>query len=241
MEQLQEIDLKIDGLTRNKEALPAILKALDDQLGKAKLAVQTKAAAHSAIDKMHSQAKAALDLNNDRLQRSTARMEAVRNTHEYQAATKEIEQIHKMSIQLGDQLKKFTTDMEATSKELADLEGQMQKIQAERDAKSGVVSQDSDKFDAQIATLMTERNHLAKDVDKGLLARYNRIRKARQGIGFIPAVGGRCKGCNMLLPPQLFNMVQKGKETHDCPSCHRILYIPVPKEIQPPPSNTSPS
>ena len=42
LEHLQELDLKIDNLKRNKDALPTPLKTLDDSLNKLKTALQCK-------------------------------------------------------------------------------------------------------------------------------------------------------------------------------------------------------
>ena len=61
-------------------------------------------------------------------------------------------------------------------------------------------------------------------VEVRLLNQYERIRGARAGLGITAAVGGRCRACNMMVPPQLFNELQRGSALHSCPSCNRILY-----------------
>jgi len=36
-----------------------------------------------------------------------------------------------------------------------------------------------------------------------------------------------CQGCNMGIPPQLYNIVLRGENIETCPYCHRIMYYEV--------------
>jgi len=224
--QLQEIDLKIDSLKKNKNSLPASLKSIDDSLMKVKGSLNTKKNRLSEIEKIHKQTQAALDLNQDRLSRSNAKLEAVQNSQEFQAASKEIEQLKKLNVTLEDQSKKSVLDIEGVSKEIGVLEQETQKLQNERDAQSQVLSGQDSRFSMDIETLVSERTQFASQVESRILSQYDRIRGARNGLGIVPSLGGRCKGCNMIVPPQLYNEVQRGSTLHSCPSCHRILFVP---------------
>ena len=39
-----------------------------------------------------------------------------------------------------------------------------------------------------------------------------------------PVIAGACQGCNMSLPPQMYNNLRVSLGTELCPSCHRIIY-----------------
>lgn len=226
LEHLQELDLKIDRLKKNKSSLPATLKALDDSLAKLKTTADTKKKAMDEVEKAKRQTQAALDLNRDRLARSTTRLDSVQNSQEFQAITKEIEQLKKQTTLLEEQAKKSTQEWEAMNQEVETLTGQMTKIQQERDAQAQVVSGQNTQFETEIKSLVGERAKYTNQVESRILTQYDRIRMARGGLGIVPAVGGRCKGCNMMVPPQLYNEVQKGTQVHICPSCNRILFVP---------------
>ncbi|MCM2276536.1 MAG: C4-type zinc ribbon domain-containing protein [Oligoflexia bacterium] len=227
LEHLQELDLKIDQLKKNKNGLPVALRTLEDNLAKAKLAVQSKSQAVEEIEKLQRQAVAALDLNRDRLTRSASRLELVKNTHEFQAVSKEIEQLKKLNGSLEEQHKKGDQDIEAIRKDMAALTAQLEKAQQERDAQASLVSTESGKFDSEIQKLMAERLEHTPKIDKRVLATYDRVRVARGGLGLVPALDGRCKGCNMMVPPQLFNEIRRLTTIHGCPSCHRLLFVPA--------------
>ena len=229
LEQLQELDLRLDTLKRNKNSLPALLNALDTSLDQVKRKITEKKNLIEEIEKTNRQTRAALDLNKDRLARSTTRLESVQNSHEFQAVSKEIEQVGKMNLGLEEQMKKADVDKQAIETEISTLSEQLATSQAERDAQASAVSGQTEQLDQQIAALSSDRSGLAGQIERRILSQYDRVRGVRAGLGIVPALGGRCKGCNMIVPPQLYNMIQKGLELHACPSCHRILFVPQTK------------
>ncbi len=57
-----------------------------------------------------------------------------------------------------------------------------------------------------------------------LLRRYEMIKGRRNGIAVVSARNSICSGCNMNLPPQLYNELQRSEELICCPNCNRIIY-----------------
>ena len=51
LEQLQELDLKIDSIKKNQSSLPMSLKLIDDSLDKLKIEIDTKRTQIAEIDK----------------------------------------------------------------------------------------------------------------------------------------------------------------------------------------------
>jgi len=43
-------------------------------------------------------------------------------------------------------------------------------------------------------------------------------------VGLVAVIEGSCSGCNMKLPPQLYNILQRVESVEQCPSCQRIIY-----------------
>jgi uncharacterized protein len=228
--QLQELDLKIDALKKNLSLLPIDLKTLDDSLSKLRATDGIKKNRITELEKSRRQTSAAKELNQDRLTRSNAKLESVQNTHEFQAATKEIEQLKKLNQSLEEQDKKTEEELEGLQKEAAVLDEQIQKSQAQRDEQASFIAGKNSELNSSISTLLSERNNFASKVERRILAQYDRVRGARAGIGIVPAVGGRCKGCNMVVPPQLYNEIQRATTLHSCPSCHRILFVAPPSQ-----------
>lgn len=224
--QVQEVDLKIDQLNNRKKALPAHLKALDQNVAQLEATLNAKTAELGEIEKKQKQSKAAIELNQDRMGRSSKKLEGVQNSQEFQAASKEIEQLKKMNADLESQQVKFTQDVEAIQKTVADLNQQIEKVKSERQSKVQEVEGETGKLDKDLGELTIHRNSFAVDIQPQVLSRYDRVRGARAGVGVAAAIAGRCTVCNLMVPPQMFNELQKALEVMHCPSCHRLLYVP---------------
>lgn len=223
---VQELDLKIDQLNAQKNALPENLKALDLSLAQLQKNLVLKANELAEIQKSQRQTQAAVELNQDRMARATKKLEAVGNSQEFQAATKEIEQLKKLNLTFETQNAKHLSDTEANQKSTADLKAQLEKIQSERDVKAGELEGVCGKLDADLASLLTERKGFTQNIEITVVSRYDRIRAGRAGVGIAAAVAGRCTVCNLMVPPQMFNELKKTREAVNCPSCHRLLYTP---------------
>ena len=73
--------------------------------------------------------------------------------------------------------------------------------------------------------ISTKRDREAADINGRLLKKYNTLRKRRNGLAVVNVTDGVCQGCFMSLPPQQFNLVLKGDQLLDCPTCQRIIYF----------------
>ena len=56
-----------------------------------------------------------------------------------------------------------------------------------------------------------------------VLKKYATIRM-RRGLAMAPVKNGTCQGCNMNIPPQVFNQLQRGDTIELCGNCNRIIY-----------------
>jgi predicted nucleic acid-binding Zn-ribbon protein len=81
------------------------------------------------------------------------------------------------------------------------------------------VEEESSKADAKI------RDERIKEIPPGMLKRYEKLREVRRGIAVVEARDGGCLGCNMHIPPQLYNNLFRGEELITCPHCQRILVL----------------
>jgi predicted nucleic acid-binding Zn-ribbon protein len=87
-------------------------------------------------------------------------------------------------------------------------------------------------LEGQLRELEAKRAEAARTVHPPLLARYEAVRK-RRSPALVTVVAGTCQGCNMSLPPQLYNTLKTTLETDICPSCHRIICAPDALEPKP--------
>lgn len=84
---------------------------------------------------------------------------------------------------------------------------------------------------AERETLLGRRKEAASRLTEALLARYERVRKAKKGLAVALVSVDRCSACHVRLRPQLFEELRAGQQVLTCEACARLLcYDPPPGE-----------
>jgi len=114
----------------------------------------------------------------------------------------------KMTVARGD-LDKAKTDLEATLKELNEKRQELDEVTKANE-------------DEELR-LRHEREKLVVRIDRGDLATYERIRKAKGGLAVVPVRRNACGGCYNAVPPQKVLELRKNNRIYTCEHCGRIL------------------
>jgi predicted nucleic acid-binding Zn-ribbon protein len=157
------------------------------------------------------------------------------------AAQREIEQRRESLAAREVEIGKLVEAVEAKKKLLADRAADVQALK-ESIAKDGEAARARmSEIQGQIGELKVERDKLAAQVKPEVLKRYAAIRM-RRGLAVVAVKNGTCQGCNMNIPPQLYNVLQRGVTIEICPSCSRIIYWEdIMKEPAPTPEGGTPA
>ena len=121
------------------------------------------------------------------------------------------------------EIAKLVEAVDAKKKLLNDRASDVETLKTSISSDSDAARARMSEIEATIASLRAERDKLAADVKADVLKRYSSIRM-RRGLAVVSVRNGTCQGCNMNIPPQLFNVLQRGQTIETCPSCHRIIY-----------------
>ena len=117
--------------------------------------------------------------------------------------------------QLSEQVKSQEQSLESLSKDLSSKRVNLEQALA---------ASSSEKKD-----LESRREETAKDLSASVLARYNRILSARNGLAVISLEGRSCGGCGAALPPQLVAEVKTLMTIQNCSICTRFLFWEKPE------------
>jgi len=227
LERLQELDLRILNLENKRKALPSGMKEVEKQWSALNRQLSAKVAEREEVERSLRQTQAARELNQDRVNRAKEKLDQVGNQVEFQAAGRELDQLKKSNEDLEKKSADMQGQIDEMNKGMEDLQTRVDELKAKLDEQGQVVESEVGELNGAIGELMEKRGTMTGGVTPPILSRYDRVRKARAGLGVVPAVGGRCKGCNMVLPHQLFNQIGKAEEIISCPSCQRILIDPA--------------
>ena len=73
--------------------------------------------------------------------------------------------------------------------------------------------------------MLFRSKNLVSAISDAIVAKYERIRDLKNGVGIVNISDGTCGGCHMELPPQIINNTKTGNGITVCERCSRILYI----------------
>ena len=77
----------------------------------------------------------------------------------------------------------------------------------------GVGREGSGVLAAELAELEKEAGTIVRQVEKGLFARYSKLKAMRKEPALVLVKDGICVGCRLQLPPQLISQVKRGRCT----------------------------
>lgn len=228
--ELQQIDLKLDQVEEEKSGVVARAAELGSQLEKARAALAIRSEELAAIQSQQKEIAANLDLENENVDRSEKRLKEIKTQKEYQAVSKEIGTAKKLLEELAEQqeakaseIALLEAEVDEKSLQLAELEANIVDRQAECAAEIAAI-------ETGAAGEIADRERVTKEIPASLLRRYSMLREQRRGVAVVEARDGSCLGCNMHIPPQMYNNLYKGNEMICCPHCQRVLYLLPPAQ-----------
>jgi len=223
--ELQEIDLRIDGLDGEKGQLLAQEEALQGALAEAReriVRLREEAAAFAA-DKASLEANLAAE--NENITRSESHQKEIKTQKEYQAVSKEITGAKKLIAELEDQILQKITALDEVSTEIGKRESELAELETNVGDRQGELQAKVATLESGITADAAAREQAIKGLPASVLKRYARLRDQRKGVAVVEAREGNCMGCNMHLPPQLYNTLFRADEVITCPHCQRILVM----------------
>ncbi len=225
LRDLQEIDQEISTIETTRSCYQQELSVFVEQAAEVQTMLDQLNAEIEQLRLDEAQIEQELHKQRDNVVRVEARLPGIQTQKEYVAVLKEIDVAKKGNKDLEERL-------QGKRKEIAILVEDQQEKQASLDAITGNAKARGSELDqllsesaSQLDQHTRNREKVAGDVPKSLLRKYQGLFLRRNGMALAIARNGACLGCNMQLPPQLFNQLLQGADLQTCPHCNRILYV----------------
>lgn len=222
--ELQAIDLEIDKIDN----------AIKDEQNELDARISQMAERESLINELEEQItlrqkenrtlEAEMADKMDHVRERQSKMMQVQTGREQTALLKEIEDAKKDAKDNEEKIVEIMLSIENLTTQIEEeknlLKGEKQLV-AEETEKVRSSIEEINKGKKQKSTA---RQKQAENLKPGLLKKYDTLRKRRNGLAVVNVVDGVCQGCFMAIPPQKFNMLLKGDQLFDCPTCQRLIY-----------------
>ena len=221
---LQAVDSEIFKLEEELDTLPDSNDALEDQIVEKENKIkELKNAIDIQVDEKEKRDEI-YKKGEEKLKTITGKQSAIRNKEEYNALLREIDNIKRFNRDLSDEIAEISREIEAKTEELnitdeqfsREIEGFKKQIAAN--------TKRMEELDKTIDKLYDEREKLSKNIRPAVYNKYQRILdNSTNGKAIAMAEHRVCLGCNMTLPPELYNMVLRAVRIEVCPNCQCIL------------------
>ena len=223
LRELQDVDLQLKAIEADKERYPMEMKNLDEKLASEKEMSKQKRERIELLEKERRQKEGDLELGQERIKKAQSKLYDIKTNKEYQALLTEIETLKEVDSQREIEILEIMDEIDELKKEYGGVEKALLEMEERIGAEKRQLEQSLGEADSALATKKRKRTMITKKLPPELMGLYRTLREKRR-TAVVPARFGTCQGCNVRIPPQMFNEVQKNEAIIVCPSCNRILY-----------------
>jgi predicted nucleic acid-binding Zn-ribbon protein len=225
LEKLQQIDRGLDAWCSEKEKFLKEIAVLQERLEASNAVVSAKQIEVNDMDEERKALEENLTAESDNIAKSEARLKEIKTQKEYQAVSKEISAAKKIVAELEEQALQKVTQIDELKVEIEALQENLKLLEENTASQAAEIQGKIENLEASISVDMTERELMVTSLNPSLLNRYTKLREKRQGLAVVEAKNGSCLGCNMNLPPQVYNNLFHGEDLISCPHCQRLLFL----------------
>ncbi|MDX2093542.1 MAG: C4-type zinc ribbon domain-containing protein [Kofleriaceae bacterium] len=230
--QLQQADVKVRELESAVNQLPAKLDPLRRDLAKLQTMLDGERAKLAETDAWRKQQQELLDREREALKAAQSKMQVVKNSKEFSAASREVENKRKSISDRESELKKVSEASAASTTQLATRDKDVETVRTELTTSEAAQKDQLTELQTALGEAKAARDTARNSVEKQWLKIYDSL-VGKKGYAVAPVVKGVCQGCHMALPPQLNNILARMESIETCPRCGRLVYR---KELLEPPA-----
>ncbi len=230
--RLQDIDNRLAELFREIASLPVHIAEIEKKMHSHERRLEADRAALTANQKERKQREGDIQMQEQKISKLKDQMLQAKTNDQYRAFQHEIEYCQNEIRKFEDRILELMGESEPLEKNVKAAEMALKAERAQVESEKNSARERTAADQKASAELQTERGGIVKDMAPANYQRYERVRKARAGIGVAEVVDGRCSVCHMGLRPQFFQDLRKGDQVMACESCSRILYYNPPVSLE---------
>ncbi|MFC1814380.1 zinc ribbon domain-containing protein [Thermodesulfobacteriota bacterium] len=221
---LQQVEIEIGSIKSKLNTVPIQLEKLDCRLSEFEDNLQNNESILNELQKQYRQHESDVQVNLSKIQRSQEKLRSVKNNKEYQSILKEIEDIQTKNSIIEDEMIECLDQMEEVEKAIQTEKAELVKIKYQNDIEKNTIKQEAEKGHQRLAELENEINRISSKIETKLLTKYKLVKDQVKGVGIAAVIKEVCQGCNLNIPPQMYNELQRYDRLTLCPHCQRIIY-----------------
>ena len=221
--QLQQSDVKVRELESAVTQLPAKLDPLRRDLAKLQGMLDAERAKLTETETWRKSQQELIDREREAYKQANTKLQASKNSKEFGAANREVDNKKKAIQDREGELKKVTEASAIGNTQLEGRNKDVDGLRAELANSEAAMADQLAALHAQLAEAKATRDAARAQVDIKWVKVYDTLAQKR-GYAVAPVIKGVCQGCHMALPPQLNNILARMESIETCPRCSRLVY-----------------
>lgn len=223
--KLQEIEIETNGIKTILEGVSHKVDALNVRLREFKKKIEEEQSRIGELKKKYRQHEGDVQMNLSQIAKSQKKLRSIKTNKEYQSMLKEIEELTTKNSQLEDEMLECLERIDKAEKDIATKKEEYLKVSDQVNREKAMINEEAEEGKEKLARLETDWEQASKMVDPELMKKYMMIKEQLQRrIAIVPVKDAVCQGCNMNIPPQMYNELQRFDSLKFCPNCQRIIY-----------------
>ena len=223
--ELQKIDSEIAKLELFLKKIPAQIASLDERLESVVSSIETQEKTVDELNKRYRTYESDVQINLGKIKKSQEKLRSVKTNKEYQSSLKEIDDIKAKNSEIEDEMLGFLDQIEAAERHLSEHHQHYSQTVEELNEEKETIEQDAEYRRQKLSELESSRRGVAEALEPALLDIFDRIKaKQADGVAIAEVKNAVCQGCNLNIPPQMYNELHQRNRLKNCPYCERIIY-----------------
>lgn len=223
--KLQQIEIESSKIKSILSSVDHRIEALDNSLNDFEKNIEDEEAVISELNQKYRTYESDVQMNLDRIAKSKAKLRSVKTNKEYQSSLKEIEDLEMVNSKIEDEMIEFLDRIDRAENTLTDTKADYSGLVDQTNKERAAIKEEVAQGKRRLVQLDANWDNISQSIDSELLEKFNKT-KAKQinGIAIVPVKDAVCWGCNMNIPPQMYNELHRFDHLINCPHCERIIY-----------------
>jgi predicted nucleic acid-binding Zn-ribbon protein len=222
--KIQEKDLVMNALTRTIEKGPERIKKRETAVDSLDKDLAIEKDKMDETRKLQRQFEMDVEDVTERIKTSKSRLVEIKNNKEYQAVLTEIDKLETTIAEKEEKILGCMEKIEQLKNTLKEKKRKLSHVKKEFEEEIEEIREELNQTQQAFFEEEKDRKEIAKDIESQTFQIYERLKSARGGVAVARVENATCTGCNMSIPPQMYNELQKRDALRFCPNCERIIY-----------------
>jgi predicted nucleic acid-binding Zn-ribbon protein len=238
--ELQKADAEIARLNAEIASLPRKVAAIEEKLAGSRDRRDKAQTALKADEQTRRKFEGEIDGLRQKISKYRDQMLSVKTNQEYQALGHEIQFAEQQIGKLEDKILETMVDADSKNADLKRAEADLKAHTADIEKEKNIARERTADDEKALGEWKAKRDTLRSGINENSLRHYDRVLKFR-GSAIAEARDQKCQSCQVMLRPQVYNILRSSDEFVTCDSCNRILYYDPANDSNPIPARSVPA